>query len=53
MGKVTNDQPLVHGDLTFEADTGAASLAAIWVIRVGGVYAESHNICGRVDGDEA
>lgn len=53
MSKVTNHQPLYHGEFTFEADTGSASVAAIRVICVGGVYLERHDICGRVDGDEA
>lgn len=53
MSKVTNYQPLVHGEFALETDTGSTSLAAIRVICVGGVYAERHDICGRIDGDEA
>lgn len=50
MGKVSNDEPLVHRLLAFDTDTGAAAEGAIRVVRVGAVDAEFDSVRGRVDG---
>lgn len=50
MGKVPNDEPLIHRLLALDTDTGAAAKGAIRVVRVGAVDAELDGVCGRVDG---
>lgn len=53
MGKVTNDEPLVHGLLALDADAGAAAKGAVGVVCVGAVDAELDGVRGRVDGGVA
>lgn len=48
MGKVTDDQALIHFLLALDPDTWTAALAAIGVECVGGVYAEDNGVGGAV-----
>ena len=49
MGKVPDDEPLVHRLLALDPDTGATAQRAIRVVRVGAVHAELDGASVRVD----
>lgn len=53
MGKVTNHQAAVDGDLALDARARTTALALVGSVGVCGVDAEIDGVGGVVDGDEA